>query len=935
MQFNGVTCVFNRDTWAALSLSIVVGIGCAGLPFSAYSQDAAAPVSAGGVVAGAPVIPQQVRYAGTLANRSGDTVEAVFSIYAAQEGGEPLWTETQPVTVDMNGSYTVLLGSATAAGLPQSLFAGGAARWVGVSVERAPELTRVLLSSVPYAMKSADAQSLAGHPAGDFVTQEQLSQLATQRDAAPSPAITPLTGGTVTGSGIAGTIPMWTGTLTQGNSEMVQVGSRIGINEPTPAATLDVNGTGMVRGTLSLPALGTATTSIGYGSQVSQWNASVWSTTAGGAVAPTFKLHMNPIGNNTATPSGNLAFTYQLGTSSSTVLSVTGNGLLTSFGGVTTSTPTPATSSGAVNSPLLEVGASVYSSHASSAVPQNFAWQAVGTGNDTTTPSANLSLLYGSGAPPVATGLSISSKGLINWAAGQTFPGTGAGTITGITTSSPLTGSGTSGSVALGLDQSALTTNIIPGLETTFDGRYAEISGGDVFQSYIEALSTNGPGYAAIIGSGSFGSSGIYGGSDSGIGVQGESFTGQGVYGDVDLPIAGSSGVVGLTGLSFSGTYSILASTFDAGVWADTSGTGSGEPAALVATGDNVYGEAIFTNGASFPSLFVENFTGGASEFAATTGYGVQAISASGTGIQAVTEGGGDGLVGLNLATTEEEAGVLGVANGQSLTYGDFAVSGGVWGDTGTSSTDAPAWAIGVLGTADDSFAGVFINNSIPWPTIFVENNSSGGVTGLFNTLMASGPGGTCGIGGGGSSLTCTGPIKSLASAGNGARTVETYGMQSPENWMEDFGAGELQKGVAMVSLDPTFAETVSESADYHVFLTPRGDSKGLYVTNVTPGSFEVRESGGGTSTLSFDYRIVAKRRGYEAMRHVDVTDHYNAEMKSATMVRRKGALRTPTALAKSPLQMARGMHPRRIPAARTPVSHRPGNLPANRTPHP
>jgi len=42
----------------------------------------------------APVIPQQVRYSGKLATRTGDIVEAVFSIYAAPEGGEPLWTET-------------------------------------------------------------------------------------------------------------------------------------------------------------------------------------------------------------------------------------------------------------------------------------------------------------------------------------------------------------------------------------------------------------------------------------------------------------------------------------------------------------------------------------------------------------------------------------------------------------------------------------------------------------------------------------------------------------------------------------------------------------------------------------------------------------------------------------------------------------------------
>ena len=93
---------------------------------------------------------------------------------------------------------------------------------------------------------------------------------------------------------------------------------------------------------------------------------------------------------------------------------------------------------------------------------------------------------------------------------------------------------------------------------------------------------------------------------------------------------------------------------------------------------------------------------------------------------------------------------------------------------------------------------------------------------------------------------------------------------------MEDFGTGTLQRGVATVKIDPAFAETVSNSADYHVFLTPRGDSRGLYVINATPTSFEVRESGGGTSSLSFDYRVVARRRGYEAQRLRDVTESFN-----------------------------------------------------------
>ena len=59
--------------------------------------------------------------------------------------------------VGEDGSYTVLLGSAGSNGLPQSVFVGGVARWLGVRVYGAAESERVLLASVPYAMKSADA----------------------------------------------------------------------------------------------------------------------------------------------------------------------------------------------------------------------------------------------------------------------------------------------------------------------------------------------------------------------------------------------------------------------------------------------------------------------------------------------------------------------------------------------------------------------------------------------------------------------------------------------------------------------------------------------------------------------------------------------------------------------------------------------------------
>ncbi len=103
-------------------------------------------------------------------------------------------------------------------------------------------------------------------------------------------------------------------------------------------------------------------------------------------------------------------------------------------------------------------------------------------------------------------------------------------------------------------------------------------------------------------------------------------------------------------------------------------------------------------------------------------------------------------------------------------------------------------------------------------------------------------------------------------------RVASLYAMESPENWFEDFGTGQLTNGAAQLTLEPLFAQTVHAGAGYHVFLTPRGDSRGLYVTNLTPTGFEVREQGGGTSNIEFDFRIVAKRKGYEALRLNPVT---------------------------------------------------------------
>jgi hypothetical protein len=892
---------------------------------------------------GSIAVMSVVRWSGTLPEAAGRTIELRFALYQDQIGGLALWSEAQTVKVGADGRYSVLLGATTAEGLPPGLFQAGQARWLeahilgatGDSTADASSASagpRSLLAAVPYALKSVDSETLAGRAAADYVTREDLQSAVAASAARPEPE--PLTSPTITGTGTTGYLPIWTGASTLGNSVIAESGTKVGIGTAAPASTLDVVGSTTLNGTVSLPA--TAATA-----------------TAGG------------------------------------------------------------------DSPILEFSASSYSSTTKAPVAQKFVWKAASTGNDTAAPTANLELLFGGGtAAPAATGLAIAPTGQLTFAAGQKFPGTGAGSITGVTASSPLTGGGTTGAITLGLSTSALETTlsnvyarlgvantftapitfasgqIFPGtlssvtaaspitqettggvvslglnasslettlnsvypqlgaantftkpitfaagqafpgtivsvtasspltsstnagkvilglsaasLETTLGGVYARLAASNNFtgatNSFIGPVTaaTSVSSAKAISGMGTSGATGLFGSSDTAFGV----------YAGTTTPAAGSAGALGFTGSAFSTTYSSEAGIAYAGVWADNSATGTGAPVALFATGDDVYGGAFVTNGGDFPALYVDNNGGTAIEASASSGYGVSGSTSSGTGVYGSSDGSGDGVEGYSSSLSSQQAGVLGVGNTASNTYDEFNIYSGVWGDTGTSSTTvAPAWAIGVLGTADDSHAGVFLNNSSGWSTMYISNAASGGSTGLFKTFMAVSPEGACGIGSGGS-LSCTGQVKTLVST-SGSRQVETYSVQSPENWMEDFGSAELQNGSAVIAIDPAFAETVSSSAGYHVFLTANGDSRGLFVVRKTAASFEVRESGGGSSSIAFDYRIVAKRRGYEAQRLTDVTERFNAEIAANSPARalpgRRPAIQPPS---RTPSRLARPAQP-------------------------
>ena len=67
------------------------------------------------------VVPATVKFASTLNYLNGKPLTGIVGVtlflYQEQNGGAPLWMETQNVQADKNGHYSVLLGSATSHGL--------------------------------------------------------------------------------------------------------------------------------------------------------------------------------------------------------------------------------------------------------------------------------------------------------------------------------------------------------------------------------------------------------------------------------------------------------------------------------------------------------------------------------------------------------------------------------------------------------------------------------------------------------------------------------------------------------------------------------------------------------------------------------------------------------------------------------------------------
>lgn len=195
-------------------------------------------------------VPKLVKFSGVLRDADGKPVTTstnlTFAVYRTQDDMSALWMETRAVWPDAEGRYTVLLGATKSEGIDSSIFASGEARYVGVQIEGQPELARMLMVSVPYALKAADAERLAGFGIGDFLlTRAARERLAASAGSASAQQALEETFGAVSATtSTANFIPKFTGTDTIANSILYDNGSAIGFGTTSPGAKMHLKGTG-------------------------------------------------------------------------------------------------------------------------------------------------------------------------------------------------------------------------------------------------------------------------------------------------------------------------------------------------------------------------------------------------------------------------------------------------------------------------------------------------------------------------------------------------------------------------------------------------------------------------------------------------------------------------------------------------------------------
>ncbi|KPL18026.1 MAG: hypothetical protein AMJ92_09960 [candidate division Zixibacteria bacterium SM23_81] len=219
----------------------------------------------------------------------------------------------------------------------------------------------------------------------------------------------------------------------------------------------------------------------------------------------------------------------------------------------------------------------------------------------------------------------------------------------------------------------------------------------------------------------------------------------------------------------------------------------------------------------------------------------------------------------LDVSNTAGTAAHFVTSENSSSAYGCYAVAapGDITDAKGVYAVCDPAdyYGYGVYGSG--GYQGVYgacLHAATGHTAYGVYGYASGGTTN-YGVYYSGGLGGS-------------GSKSAIVRTEEGPKAV--YCQESPENWFEDFGTGAIYDGRAQVQLASDFRQTVTidEKDPMKVFITPNNRIGGeWWVEKSTTGFTLVAPEA--PAGAQFDYRVVAKRRGFEDLRLESTPDAY------------------------------------------------------------
>lgn len=108
-----------------------------------------------------------------------------------------------------------------------------------------------------------------------------------------------------------------------------------------------------------------------------------------------------------------------------------------------------------------------------------------------------------------------------------------------------------------------------------------------------------------------------------------------------------------------------------------------------------------------------------------------------------------------------------------------------------------------------------------------------------------------------------------LQEDGSQTNTVRNYCTESIKYTIEDWGVGQLVNGEIFIEFYEYTKIWLSPFVNPIVSVTPMGNCNGLYISEITPKGFKVKELSGGTSNVKFSWRLAGIRAGDEVVSSV------------------------------------------------------------------